>query len=94
VERALRKTPRQPDFEDTLGLIYLKKNFVEAALQLFKTLANNYPGNALFRCHYGLALFQSGQKDDAKTRLEAALSLNRAEDVRKGIETTLARMQR
>jgi tetratricopeptide (TPR) repeat protein len=92
VERALRKMPKQPDFEDTLGLIYLKTNLKEAALQLFKALTHKYPQNALFRYHYSLALFQSGEKDSARTQLEAALSLNPPEDVRKGIQATLAKI--
>jgi tetratricopeptide (TPR) repeat protein len=92
VERALKKMPHQPDFEDTLGLVYLKKGFNDAAVQLFKTLANKYPVNALFRYHYGLALFQTGQKDSARTQLETALSLNSSEDVHKGIATTLAKL--
>jgi hypothetical protein len=55
-------------------------------------LANKSPSNALFRYHYGLALFQSGQKDTARTQLEMALSLNSSDDVRKGITSTLAKI--
>lgn len=93
VEKAMRKSPRDPDFADTLGLVYLKKNLPADAAQVFRTLVKKYPDNPLFRYHYGLALFDSGQKTSARTELEAALPQKPSEDVRRGIETTLAKIR-
>jgi predicted Zn-dependent protease len=93
VLKALQKDPRQPDFEDTLGLVYLKKGRSEDAVLVSKNLVKKYPTNPLFLYHYGLALLESGQRAGAKTELETALSLRPSDEVRNGIEASLARLR-
>jgi predicted Zn-dependent protease len=90
VEHALQKAPREPDFIDTLGLVYLRKHLGESAARVLGDLSRKYPDNPLFRYHYGLALFENGQKVRAKTELEAALRRSPSKDVRNDIGTTLA----
>jgi predicted Zn-dependent protease len=59
---------------DTLGWIYVKKNMTDSALQTFRNLVRSDPGNATFRYHLGTALYQKGDKQGARTELEAALA--------------------
>jgi tetratricopeptide (TPR) repeat protein len=93
VERALQKAPQEPDFRDTLGMVYLKKNLKDSALNVFQNLVKRQPDNPLYLYHYGLALIQTGQNAKAKAELEAALPMRPPEGVRKGIETTLAKIR-
>jgi tetratricopeptide (TPR) repeat protein len=73
VQRALAKMPNQPAYSDTLGYVYLRKGLNSSALQTFKLLVNKYP-IAAFRYHYGLALYEKGDKAGAKKELETALN--------------------
>ncbi len=93
VEQALRKSPRNPNFADTLGMVYMKKNLEDSALQVFGGLTTRFPDNPVFRYHYALSLSQKGQKAKAKTELEVALRKAPPEDLRKDIQTTLAKIQ-
>ena len=92
VLRALQKAPQDPDFRDTLGLIYLKKGLRDSAISVFESLANKYPDNPLYLYHDGLALYQTGQTAKAKDELEAALPKRPSAEIRKNIETTLAKI--
>jgi len=93
VLRALQKAPQDPDFRDTLGLIYLKKSLRDSAISVFESLAKKYPDNPLYLYHYGLALYQTGQAAKAKDELEAALPKRPSAEIRKNIETTLAKIR-
>lgn len=59
---------------DTVGWIYLKQNMEDAALQTFRTLVRSNPDNSTFRLHLGTALYQKGDKKQARAELEAALA--------------------
>jgi predicted Zn-dependent protease len=93
VERALEKSPKNPNYADTLGMVYLKKNLDDSALQVFSGLTQRFPDNPVFRYHYALTLTQKGQKAKAKTELEAALSKRPPEELRKSIQSSLAKIQ-
>jgi tetratricopeptide (TPR) repeat protein len=93
VERALQKSPKDPNYADTLGMVYLKKNLDDSALQVFSGLTQRFPDNPVFRYHYALTLSQKGQKAKAKTELEAALRKSPPDELRKNIESTLFKIQ-
>ena len=59
---------------DTLGWIYLKKNAPDSALQMFQSLVAGNPGNSTYRYHLGAAFEQKGEKQKARTELQAALA--------------------
>ncbi len=92
-ERALQKSPRSPNFADTLGMVYLKKNLDDSALQVFSGLTQRFPDNPMFRYHYALTLTQKGQKAKAKAELEVALKKSPPEELRKNIQSSLAKIQ-
>ena len=93
VEHALQKSPRDPHFADTLGMVYLKKNLRDSAAQVFTGLTQRYPGDPVFRYHYALALFQEGQAAKARTQLELALRNNPPDGLRKDIQNSLAKIR-
>jgi predicted Zn-dependent protease len=92
-ERALQKSPRNPGFADTLGMVYLKKNLADSAVQVFSGLTQRFPDNPVFRYHYALSLTQKGQNEKARTELEAALRRSPPDDLRKSIQASLAKIQ-
>jgi tetratricopeptide (TPR) repeat protein len=92
-EQALQKAPRNPNYADTLGMVYLKKNLEDSALQVFSGLTQRYPDNPVFRYHYALTLAEKGQKAKAKTELEAALHKSPPDELRRNIQSSLAKIQ-
>jgi tetratricopeptide (TPR) repeat protein len=71
-QRARQKMPNNPEIADTLGWIYIKKNLSDSAIQIFRELVAKYD-RAPFRYHLAMALYQKGDKPQAKKELEAAL---------------------
>jgi tetratricopeptide (TPR) repeat protein len=72
-QRAKQKFPANPEIADTLGWVYIKKNLSDNAISIFRDLTAKQPNNATYQYHLGLALFQKGEKPEAKKALEAAL---------------------
>jgi tetratricopeptide (TPR) repeat protein len=73
-QMAVRKVPDNPDFADTLGWVYTKRNVNDSAIRVFRTLVNKYPNEAAFRYHLGVALLQDKQVRDAESEFAIALS--------------------
>jgi tetratricopeptide (TPR) repeat protein len=74
VKKALSRAPSNPQYADTLGLVYLKQKNTPSALQVFRTLSHNHPQTAIFRYHLALALFQQGDPAGGHRELQAALA--------------------
>jgi tetratricopeptide (TPR) repeat protein len=72
VQKAKQYAPNNPDIDDTLGLIYLKKNQHDNAIRIFKELLNKNPSHVTWRIHMADALFNKGDKLQAKKELEEA----------------------
>jgi tetratricopeptide (TPR) repeat protein len=72
-QRALQKAPNSAEIADTLGWIYIKKNQSEEAVRVFQDLVTKQPKNPKFHYHYGMALYEKGDKPSTKRELEAAL---------------------
>ena len=90
---ALQKCTKSPNFADTLGMVYLRKNLDDSALQVFSGLTQRFPDNPTFRYHYALTLTHKGQKAKAKTELEVALNKKPSDDLRKNIQSSLTKIQ-
>jgi tetratricopeptide (TPR) repeat protein len=87
-----RMDASQPDFTDTLGWVYFKKNMNDSAVHVFRDLTQRFPEQATFHYHLGMTLLQMGDKAEARKELKSALSRKPAEEVRRDIETALARV--
>ena len=72
-QRAKQTWPQNPDVADTLGWIYIKKNLSDSAVAVFRDLVAKQPKRADYRYHYAMALYQKGDKLNAKKELQTAL---------------------
>jgi hypothetical protein len=72
-QRAIGRAPGNPTIMDTLGWIYLKKNLSDNAIQIYQELAGRFPAEATWRYHLAMALFQKGDKPQARRELRTAL---------------------
>ena len=93
IQKALQKAPGQPNLIDTLGWIYLKKNWNGSALEILGGLTQKYPENPTFRYHFGMALLQKGDKATARAEFRSGLSKKPSSEVRQSIETALTAAQ-
>jgi tetratricopeptide (TPR) repeat protein len=91
-ERARLKQPSDPNILDTLGLIYLKKNLTDDGLRLLHELTQRVPDNPTYRLHYAQALYQKGNKPDAKKELQAALRYNPSDREQVKIKELMAKI--
>jgi Flp pilus assembly protein TadD len=89
-QRAIQQSPREPNFADTLGWIYTKKNMHAAAAQVFTNLVEKQPKNPTLQYHLGVALMGQGDHKGARRALEAALSHAPAKDEEQKIRGLLA----
>jgi Flp pilus assembly protein TadD len=69
----------------------VKKNMNDSAVQALRPLVRNNPGNASFRYHLGTALYQMGDKKNARVEFEAALSAQPGQADAQMIKEALAR---
>jgi tetratricopeptide (TPR) repeat protein len=72
-QRAQQKRPNDPNVIDTLALIYIRKNLTDDSVRMLRDLVSKTPGNATFHLHLALALYQKGDRPEAKKELETAM---------------------
>jgi Flp pilus assembly protein TadD len=72
-QHALQLSPKDPNISDTLGLIYIRKKLTSQAVQVLQELVVRVPDNPSFHLHLGMALYDAGKKNLAKSELEKAL---------------------
>ncbi len=65
---------RQPALIDTLGWAYAKSGDNLKAVELLKPIVEQAPKVAVFRYHLGYALYQTGDKEAARSHLEIAVA--------------------
>jgi tetratricopeptide (TPR) repeat protein len=90
--RALQIDAKQPRYSDTLGWIYFKQKLNDSALQVFRTLTASNPDNPTFHYHLAMVLLQKGDKSNAKTELQNALSKKPSDEIRHDVETALSKI--
>ena len=73
-QRAKQRLPTFSEITDTLGWIYMKKNLTDNAIDNFKALVVQVPGNAIYHYHYAMALNQKGDRESARKECQAALA--------------------
>lgn len=75
LERALSVRPRDAQGTDLLAGVYFRLGVYPTAITLWRGLAREFPDDAILRVNLGLALFKTGQPDEARQHLEHALSI-------------------
>ena len=74
-QTAHSKLPESAEVNDTLGVIYYKKNLLPHAVQALRAAVDKSPERATYHYHLALALAQSGDAPAARGHLTKALSL-------------------
>ena len=73
-ERAKQKLPSNVDISDTLGLIYIKKNLSDQAINIFTDIVKKDPNKYIYHYHLAMAYYQKGDKPNAKKAAQTALT--------------------
>ena len=84
--------PNLTEVSDTLGLIYLRKNLSDNAIDIFKDLVTKEPNHATYRYHLGMAFSQKGDKPRALQELQHALKENPSNDEKEKIQQLMSRL--
>lgn len=92
-QAALRKLPGNPGALDTLGWVYVKRNMNDSAIVVLSKLVQKYPSVSSFRYHLATALYQKGERAEAKSELSAALSDNPPKDEQTKITDLMQKLQ-
>jgi tetratricopeptide (TPR) repeat protein len=74
-ENAVRLQPGSPDYRDTLGWVYLKKDLTSQAIASFETAVKARPDSPEFHYHLGLAYRKAARPQQAVEALQRALTL-------------------
>jgi Flp pilus assembly protein TadD len=91
-QRAQQKRPNDPNVVDTLALIYIHKNLTDDSVRMLRDLITKTPNNPTFHLHMALALYQKGDRPEAKKELETAMR-NKPSDREQGkIKELLAKV--
>ena len=91
-QKAKQNQPNNPDIDDTLGLIYIKKNQPDNAIRIFRDLLTKNPGHVTWRIHMADALFNKGDKLQAKKELDEAAKNGPSSDEKSLIEKLKSRI--
>ncbi len=72
-QRAKQKLPNDANVADTLGWIYIKKNLSDDAIKIFRDLVQKNPTHVTWRLHLAMALYQKGDKLQARKELDTCI---------------------
>jgi Flp pilus assembly protein TadD len=90
-QAAKAELPDEPDVNDTLALVYIKKQLGSLAIPLLRLAVEKRSDEPVFHYHLGLAHLQAGDKGAARLALEKALELKAdfegADEARKLLRT-------
>lgn len=89
---ALHQQPNNPVFLDTLGFVYLKRDQNDDALDVFQRLIRRFPDDPACVYHTGMAWYQKGDRQRARTMLSRALELRPSKEIEAGVNDLLSRI--
>ena len=75
IRRAATAFPRNPDIQDSLGLICTIAGLPQEAIPVLQQITLNLPQHSLAHYHLAKALLQTGRRAEAVAELRAALAL-------------------
>ena len=75
-QTAQSQLPDEPEFNDTLGWVYLKKDNTDKAVEFLQHAIDKNPKSAQFHYHLGLAYAKQGEDSKAIAALKQALAIN------------------
>jgi len=75
LEQALKLQPQDAKSQDLLAGVYFRLGVYPQAIEIWKGLAEVYGDDATLRVNLGLALFKTGQADEALAEIHEALKI-------------------
>jgi tetratricopeptide (TPR) repeat protein len=90
---AKKRLPNMLEVNDTIGLIYLKRNIPDSAADEFKRLVVEAPLDPIYHYHYAMALQQKGDSVQARAQCEIALSVRPQKPLENQIREFEARLR-
>jgi tetratricopeptide (TPR) repeat protein len=75
-QTAKAASPDDPDIDDTLGWIYVKKGLPALAISPLESAVQKNPSNPVYHYHLGTAYLKRGDSERAKTLFERALRIS------------------
>ncbi len=91
-QRARQKLPENIDVQDTLALVYIRKNLTDEGLRIMRDVVEKQPHNPTYRYHLALALAQKGDKLGARSELKNALAMKPSQNDQTRIRELMARL--
>jgi len=91
-QRAKQMLPNTAEVSDTLGLIYLRKNLSDNAIDIFRDLVTKQPAQSTFHYHLGMAFSQKGDRPRALEQLQQALKENPPREEKAKIQQLLSQL--
>ena len=88
-----RKAPDNPNLQDTLAWIHVKKGNASTAIPILSSITQKYPNDATFHYHYAAALLRKGDRTEARLELQTALSKQPSQPLEGQIRSLLAQAQ-
>jgi hypothetical protein len=76
LEKALSYQPQDVQSQDLLAGVYFRLGVYPTAIRIWSRLVSEFPDDVVLRVNLGLALFKTGQPDQAREQLEHALMLD------------------
>lgn len=76
LERALSHRPQDAQSQDLLAGVYFRLGVYPTAIQIWRTLLDEFPEDLTLCVNLGLSLFKTGQPEEARDYLEQALELD------------------
>jgi tetratricopeptide (TPR) repeat protein len=89
---AVAQSPNNPVFLDTLGFVYLKRDQNDDALDIFDRLIRRYPDDPACAYHTGMAWYQKGDRQRARTLLSHALDSRPSKEISAAASDLLSRI--
>ena len=68
--------PNEPDVDDTLGWVYVKRGLPALAITPLRQAADKNPSNPTYHYHLGVAYAKNGNNEQARASLQRALKLS------------------
>lgn len=91
-QKARQQMPNDANVADTLSWIYIKKNLSDSAIGILRELIEKQPNRSTFNFHMAMALYQKGDKIQAKRFAETALKGQPAKQEESAIRELLAKL--
>jgi predicted Zn-dependent protease len=91
-QRAISKVPQNPEYQDTLAWVYIRKGMPQNAIPILSTVLRGAPNQAEYHFHLASALAATGKTPEARNELRTALANKPTQEERAGIQALMSKL--